>query len=206
MYTRIKICGITRVEDALLAASLGADALGLVFFARSPRHVTISQAAEIVHALPPFVTTTGLFVNAAEAEIRAVLAALPLDLLQFHGDEREGDCVKYGRPYLKAIRMQDGTDLQSVQYDYPAARALLLDAYRPGVAGGTGDTFDWAQVPSGLKRPIILAGGLGPDNVAAAIHTVRPYAVDVSSGVEAAPGIKDPQRLRAFIEQVRGCS
>lgn len=201
--TRSKICGITREQDALLAARLGADAIGLVFFSDSPRHVSIARAAEIVAALPPFVTTVGLFVDPDEDEVRDVLAAVPLDMLQFHGTESAADCERYGRPWLKAIRMRDGIDLHACERDYRGARGLLLDTFHPAVAGGSGEVFDWAKVPAGLKTPIILAGGLGPDNVQAAIRQLRPWAVDVSSGVESGKGIKDPDKLRAFMEQVR---
>ncbi len=201
--TRIKICGITRVEDALFAAGAGADAIGLVFYADSPRHVTIDRAAEICAALPPFVTTVGLFVDAEAGLIGDVLARVPIDLLQFHGAETVADCEYPGRPYIKALRMRPDVDHSVRVADYPTARGVLLDTYRPGVPGGTGEAFDWSQVPSDLKTPIILAGGLNPDNVCIAVERVRPWAVDVSGGVESAPGIKDAARIASFVEAVR---
>ncbi|MDD2815861.1 MAG: phosphoribosylanthranilate isomerase [Thiotrichaceae bacterium] len=197
--TRVKICGITRIEDALLAANLGADAIGLVFYAPSPRAVHIAQAREIVQALPPFVTTVGLFVNAKVAEVQQTLQALPLDLLQFHGEESPEYCAQFNRPYIKAIRMQASTDLVQLAREYATAHALLLDTYVAGVQGGTGIAFDWQQVPREFSKPLILAGGLNPENVQAAISQVRPYAVDVSGGVEASKGIKDPEKLIAFM-------
>ncbi len=200
--TRSKICGITRPEDGLLAASLGADAIGLVFYAPSPRSVSAQQAREVIAALPPFVTAVGLFVDADEAEVSAVLDEVPLDLLQFHGNEEEAYCSSFGRPYFKAIRMADGIDLGTEAERFSSASALLLDSYQKGVPGGTGHAFDWARIPEGLAKPIILAGGLGPENVEEAIRTVRPYAVDVSSGVEAAKGIKDADKVIAFMRGV----
>lgn len=203
MRTRVKICGITRVEDALAAAAAGADAIGLVFYARSPRAVGIEQARAIVQALPPFVTTVGLFVDAPPSEIRAVLDALPLDVLQFHGDECGADCGAFGWPYLKAIAMRPGIDVAAYARAYPDAAGFLLDTHKDGVAGGTGETFDWAQAPRDFARPVILAGGLNADNVAAAIRRLRPYGVDVSSGVEISKGIKDAARIGAFITEVQ---
>jgi len=199
---RIKICGITRPEDGLAAARLGVDALGLVFYASSPRAVTTPQAAAIVQALPPFVTTVGLFVDATAAEVHQVLDQVPLDVLQFHGDEAPADCGRFGRPYIKAVRMQAGVNLSAVIADYPDAQGILLDTYVAGVHGGTGERFNWMDVPGGLKKPIILAGGLTPDNVAGAIDIVHPWAVDVSGGVEAARGIKDADRMAAFVKAV----
>lgn len=200
--TRVKICGITRPEDALAAARAGADAIGLVFYPPSPRAVTRERAREIVQVLPPFVSVVGLFVNAQPAEVRAALAALPIDLLQFHGDEAPEECRIYGRPYIKAVAMAPGIDLQAVARRYVDAAGLLLDTHREGVRGGTGEAFDWSQIPPGLDRPIILAGGLTLENVAAAVQRVRPYAVDVSSGVEVSKGIKDAARIEAFIRGV----
>ncbi len=200
--TRSKICGITRPEDGLLAASQGADAIGLVFYAPSPRYVSAQQAREVIGVLPPFVTTVGLFVDADEAEVRAVLNEVPLDLLQFHGNEDEAYCASFGRPYFKAIRMAEGIDLITEAARFSSASALLLDSYQKGVPGGTGHAFDWARIPDGLEKPIILAGGLGPENVEEAIRTVRPYAVDVSSSVEAAKGIKDADKIIAFMRGV----
>jgi phosphoribosylanthranilate isomerase len=200
--TRTKICGITRPEDGLFAAAQGADAIGLVFYAPSPRSVTVEQAREVLAALPPFVTTVGLFVDAQEAEVRRLISALPLDLLQFHGNEEEAFCRSFGRPYFKALRMVEGLDLAAEAARYASASALLLDSFQAGVPGGTGHAFDWARISAGLNKPVILAGGLGPENVAAAIRQVRPYAVDVSSGVEAAKGIKDAEKIIAFMRGV----
>lgn len=202
MRTRVKICGITRVEDALAAARLGADAIGLVFYAKSPRAVSIVQAQAIVRALPPFINAVGLFVDAAPREIRAVLAALPLQLLQFHGNEGPEECRGYGLPYLKALRMREDMDLAAAARPYEDAAGILVDAYVEGVAGGSGTTFNWSSLPSGLALPVILAGGLNPDNVAAAVRQVCPWAVDVSGGVESAPGVKDTAKIAAFIRGV----
>jgi len=199
---RIKICGITRVDDALAAARLGVDAIGLVFYAGSPRAVTPAQAAAIVRALPPLVTTVGLFVDADEAEVMTVLQQVPIDLLQFHGHEDPEYCDVFPRPYIKALRMKTGLDVVAEADRYHGARGLLLDTYQAEVAGGTGRVFDWTTVPAGLKRPIILAGGLTADNVAAGISRLKPWAVDVSGGVEAAPGIKDSNRMGAFVTAV----
>lgn len=201
---RSKICGITRVEDALAAAQAGADAIGLVFYAKSPRAVTVQQARKIIAALPPFVTTVGLFVNASRCELNEILEAVPLDLLQFHGDEAPEDCEGYHRPWIKALRVRAGDDLEAECKRYARASGILLDTYVAGVPGGTGEAFDWKLVPEHLSKPIILAGGLSPDNVATAIAQVRPYAVDVSGGVEQAKGIKDAARIEAFLEAVRG--
>lgn len=201
--TRVKICGITRVEDALTAAQSGADAIGLVFYPGSPRHVSVSQAAMIMRALPPFITSVGLFVNAEAQTINAILQDLPLALLQFHGDESASFCRQFKRPYLKAVRVKPSLDLLQYAADYPDAHGLLLDAYVDGIAGGTGKTFDWDLIPAGLPLPVILSGGLTPDNVAAAIKHVQPWAVDVSSGVEAAKGIKDAAKIAAFMRGVK---
>jgi len=203
MRTRIKICGITRPEDGLAVAEAGGDAVGLVFYEPSPRNVTIEQAQAVVAALPPFVTVVGLFVNATDDEIREVLDEVPLGLLQFHGDEPAGLCGGYGLPYIKALRMAPGLDVAATAALYRDAQGILLDAYQPGVAGGTGEVFDWQAVPEGLKKPIILAGGLTPDNVGEGITQVHPYAVDVSGGVEAAKGIKDINKISAFVDAVR---
>ncbi len=200
--TRTKICGITRVEDGLVAASAGADAIGLVFHGPSPRDVAVEQAAAICAALPPFVTTVGLFVNAAAETVNDILQQVPLDLLQFHGDESGDYCRTFSRPYIKAIRMAEGIDLHAMAAEYHDARGLLLDAYQKGVPGGTGHTFDWARIPGNLALPVILAGGLEPGNVADAVLSVHPWAVDVSSGVEAAKGIKNAAKIEAFIRGV----
>ncbi len=206
--TRVKICGITRVEDALAAAHSGADAIGMVFYERSPRHVSITQAAQLAAALPPFVSVVGLFVNAEAAFVREVLAGVPLDMLQFHGDESPEFCAQFARPYLKAIRVKAGVDLLQCAARFHIAKGLLLDAHVEGIAGGTGATFDWALIPHRLPLPVILSGGLDAENVAAAIKQVRPYAVDVSSGVEsggveASKGIKDAAKIAAFINEVK---
>ncbi|WP_428624875.1 phosphoribosylanthranilate isomerase [Sedimenticola sp.] len=202
MRTRVKICGITRTEDALAAVRLGADAIGLVFYAPSPRAVTVAQAAKIIRSLPPFVTTVGLFVNASADELVAVLEAVPLDLLQFHGDESPEACARYGRPYIKAVRMRPDVDLLDLENLYSSASALLLDSYQKGKPGGTGNTFDWVRIPEAMRSRIILAGGLSADNVESAIRQVGPYAVDVSGGVEQNKGIKDEAKIRAFMRGV----
>lgn len=200
---RSKICGITRIEDALAAVEAGADAIGLVFYAKSPRAVTVPQARAIIAALPPFVTTVGLFVNASRCELTEILEAVPLDLLQFHGDETPAECEGFNRPWIKALRVRPGDDLEAQCRHYANASGILLDTYVAGVPGGTGEAFDWSLIPERLSKPIILAGGLSADNVGAAIAQVRPYAVDVSGGVEQAKGIKDPARIEAFMRAVR---
>ncbi len=202
MRTRVKICGITSVEDAIAAAQHGADAIGLVFYAKSPRHVSIVQAAEIVARLPAFVGAVGLFVDATPEEIRAVLAKVKLDLLQFHGNETSEECQQYGLPYMKAIRVQADTNLLQCVAQYGGAKALLLDAYAEGAAGGTGQVFDWNLIPANLPQNIVLAGGLNAANVGSAIRQVRPYAVDVSGGVEQEKGIKDAEKIAAFMRGV----
>jgi phosphoribosylanthranilate isomerase len=202
MRTRVKICGITNPQDAHEAISHGADALGLVFYPPSPRSITIDRAGEIVCGLPPFVTVVGLFVNATRDEIGEVLSKVRIDLLQFHGDETPDDCIGHGRPYTKAIRMREGVDLPAEQKRYSGAAGLLLDTYRKGIPGGTGDVFDWDSIPADMARSIILAGGLSPDNVELAIQRVRPYAVDVSGGVEKEKGVKDGEKISAFMRGV----
>ncbi|MCG7966836.1 MAG: phosphoribosylanthranilate isomerase [Candidatus Thiodiazotropha taylori] len=202
MRTRIKICGITRTEDALTATRLGADAIGLVFYPPSPRSVSAEQAQRIVKSLPPFVTVVGLFVNEDRAVIEQILNQVPLDLLQFHGDESAEDCSGFGRPWIKAIRMRQDTDLLSLEQQYKDASGLLLDTYQAGVPGGTGKTFDWDLVPESLAGRVILAGGLNSENVTRAVASLHPYAVDVSGGVEAAKGIKDAAKIEAFITGV----
>ena len=206
MAVRVKICGITRVQDLQAACDAGTDALGFVFYEKSPRHVTVEAAAALARALPPFVQSVGLFVNAEPALIERVLQAVPLDLLQFHGDETPADCVRYGRPYIKAVRVNRDTDLLKYAADFDAARGLLLDAFVPGVPGGTGERFDWSLIPPDLPKPIILSGGLTPDNVAEAVQRVRPWAVDVSSGVEASKGIKDAHQIARFIANAKEAS
>lgn len=196
---RVKICGITRSEDARLALRAGAHALGLVFYPRSPRAVEIEQARSIARTVGPFATLVGLFVNATPEAIDAVLKQVPLQLLQFHGDETSSECTRYGRPYIKALRMRPELDVSAEMAAHPHASGFLLDAYQKGVPGGTGETFDWARVPRNPERPVILAGGLTPDNVRRAIAATRPYGVDVSGGVEASPGLKDSNKVNQFI-------
>ncbi len=215
MRTRVKICGITRIEDGIAAAEAGADAIGLVFWPGSPRCIDLGQARSIAAALPAFLTVVGLFVDPRPEIVQAALVAVPLDVLQFHGEEAPSLCASFGRPYIKAIPVRPGIDLLQYAAQYPAARGLLFDAFQPGgMPGGTGTTFDWARLPQALTDPmsrrVILSGGLTPQNVAAAIRSLRPWAVDVSSGVEAtdadgAPrrGIKSATKIVAFIREVR---
>ncbi|MDE2341803.1 MAG: phosphoribosylanthranilate isomerase [Betaproteobacteria bacterium] len=203
MRTRIKICGITRPEEARAAALAGADAIGLVFHPASPRALEVEQAAEIVASLPPFVSAVGLFVDAPAARIQSVLSQVRLDCLQFHGNEAPADCERFEVPYIKVARIRAGFDLIQYAVGYRHARAILVDAYVPGQPGGTGRTFDWGLLPESLPLPLILSGGLAPDNVALAVRTVHPWAVDVSSGVESAPGRKDPEKVLQFIEEAR---
>jgi len=206
MAVRVKICGITRLQDALFAAAAGADSLGFVFYEKSPRHVSDAQAAALCAALPPFVTSVGLFVDAPAEFVDSVLALAPLDLLQFHGDESPEYCASFGKPYIKAVRVTRGTDLLKCAADFATARGLLLDAYVPGVPGGTGESFDWNLIPPQLPKPVILSGGLTPANVAEAVRQVRPWAVDVSSGVEASKGIKDTDLIAQFITKAKDAS
>ena len=201
--TRIKICGLTHPEDAVVAGACGVDAIGLVFYARSPRAIAPEQAAEICAALGPLVSPVGLFVDPTPAEVEAVLERVPVAVLQFHGSEAPADCIRYGRPWLKAIRMRTGLDLPAELERYRQASGLLLDSYQPGVPGGTGAVFDWTRVPSGLAPRLILAGGLDADNVATAIRQVRPAVVDVSGGVESSPGHKSAERIAGFVAAVR---
>ncbi len=209
MRVRIKICGITRLEDAQAAVDLGVDALGFVFWPQSPRFIAPERAAAIIRRLPPFVTAVGLFVDPADADVAAALDA-GCDLLQFHGDESPGQCVeqsaRHHRPWIKALRVNAATDLRAAAQRYVGARALLLDTFVDGVPGGTGSRFDWTLIPRDLALPVVLAGGLTPANVGDAIRMVRPFAVDVSGGVEAAKGIKDRARMAAFIEGARRVS
>ena len=210
---RVKICGITRPDDGRHAARAGADAIGLVFYPPSPRYVSPRQAADIVAALPPFVTTVGLFVDAPPEQIAALLEQVPLDMLQFHGDESPAYCAAFQRPWIKALRMRDGVDprAEAERYGAAGARGLLVDSYVPGVPGGTGERFDWDRLPADPSLPLVLAGGLDPANVAEAVRRVRPWAVDVSGGVEVLGvdgrrqgGIKDPGAVSAFIRAARG--
>lgn len=199
----VKICGITRREDALAAAHAGVHAIGFVFFDKSPRHVEPAKAAEIAKALPPFISTVGLFVNPDRGEIEKVMSAVRLDLLQFHGEESEAFCSSFGVSYIKAARVKPGLDLVQYAACYPSARGLLLDAFVAGVQGGTGEAFDWELIPRDLPLPVILSGGLNPDNVTGAILKVDPWAVDVSSGVESTKGIKDAAKIAAFMQGVK---
>ncbi len=202
MRTRVKICGFTQAKDAVAAANLGVDAIGLVFYPPSPRHVSIEQAKEIVGALPAFVTVVALFVDEQESQIREVLSHVSIDCIQFHGDESGVACRVYNKPYMKAIRMKPGLDILEISRQYNDAAALLLDAYHPGIKGGSGSQFDWGLIPENCSLPVILAGGLQVDNVRQAIQSVKPYALDVSSGVEAEKGVKDVAKMAAFIQQI----
>ncbi|WP_347988979.1 phosphoribosylanthranilate isomerase [Methylomonas sp. AM2-LC] len=201
MRTRVKICGFTKVEDALCAASLGVDAIGVVFYPPSPRHVEIDQAVEIVRALPAFVSVVALFVNAEPAFITEVIRKVPVDCLQFHGEESAQACRGFAKPYIKAIRMQANSNVTALEQQYFDAAGLLLDAYHPGLQGGSGNSFDWDLIPAKRSLPIILAGGLTAENAGQAIQVVKPYALDVSSSVEAEKGIKDAEKMAAFIRK-----
>ena len=201
--TRVKICGITEAAHARVAADAGADAIGLVFYPASPRKLSTEAAAAIAQSLPPFVASVGLFVNAPAEEVRSILGAVSLDLLQFHGDETPEYCESFGRAFVRAVRMEAGTDLLEYARRFSRARALLLDAHVPGLPGGTGQTFDWAGIPRDLTIPLILSGGLTSASVGQAIRQVRPWAVDVSSGVERSRGVKDPQKIVEFIRSVQ---
>jgi len=202
MAPRIKICGLTRVEDVQHAVHAGADAIGLVFYPPSPRYVDLPTAVRLARAVPPFVSIVGLFVNADPLAVRATLAAVPIHLLQLHGDEDEAYCRQFDRPYIKAARVRPGMDLLQYTAAFPGAQAILLDAFVDGYGGG-GRVFDWSLVPTALGRSLILSGGLDAENVAAAVCRLRPEAVDVSSGVEASKGIKDAGKMRAFVAAVR---
>jgi phosphoribosylanthranilate isomerase len=202
MRTRVKICGFTRAEDAVCAAQLGVDAIGLVFYPPSPRHIDIDKAVKIVHALPAFVSVVALFVDERESRIREVLERVPIDCLQFHGDELPDACRLYGKRYMKAVRMEDGVDIPDLAVQYHDAAGLLLDAYHPGAKGGTGSRFDWNRIPEHCALPIVLAGGLDINNARQAVQAVKPYALDVSSGVEAEKGVKDALKMAAFVREV----
>lgn len=201
---KIKICGITSIEDMLAAVNAGADAIGLVFVEKSPRCVSIDQARAIIKACPPFLTKVGLFVDASQEEVRQHCEALSLDILQFHGDESVSFCESFNQPYLKALTVREGEDLNSKLAQYSSASGLLLDTYHPEMAGGTGKQFDWNLIPNDIQQALVLAGGLTPGNVSEAVEKVKPYAVDVSSGVEMAPGKKDHAKIQAFCDAVRG--
>lgn len=201
--TRIKICGITRPEDARVACASGADAIGLVFFANSARTVTMDQALQIVEAVPPFVDIVALFVNEPAVSIERILASVPINLIQFHGDESAEFCQQFARPWIKSLRVRAGLDLAQACLQYRGARGILLDSWQEGVPGGTGNAFDWQLAAGALPLPVILAGGLHAGNVGTAIRLVRPVAVDLSSGVERAPGMKDAGKIRQFVAAVR---
>ena len=200
--TRVKICGITRPEDGAIAAELGADAIGLVFYPPSPRFVDSETAQRIIAALPPLVTVVGLFMNPEPATVQDILTNIPLHLLQFHGDEGPDECAAFRVPYLKAVPMGAGAEVQDYEQRFTSAAGLLLDSHGGQKMGGTGQSFDWTRIPAQQKKPFILAGGLHPGNIAEAIRQVRPYAVDVSSGVESTKGVKDAELMRAFLKGV----
>lgn len=202
MRTRVKICGFTREPDLHAAAQLGVDAVGLVFHDPSPRSVRPDQARALTLRLPPFVTSVGLFVDARPDYVREVLRRVPLDLLQFHGEEAPDYCVSFARPWIKAIRMRAGVDLHAMRARYAGAAGLLLDTYDPALPGGTGCSFDWDRVPGDMAGETILAGGLNAGTVAKAIQRLRPYGVDVSGGVESAKGIKDRHKMAEFMKGV----
>lgn len=202
LRTRVKICGITRPKDARISSDLGADAIGLVFYARSARAVSPALARQILRVKAPFVTAVGLFLDANSAYIRDIVDSVPLDVLQFHGDERPAVCGSYGKPYIKAIPMGAEVNVKVYAETYPDATGYLLDSHMVGEAGGSGASFDWKKWPSSVDKPLILAGGLNPSNVREAVLTTRPYAVDVSSGVETEKGIKDKKKLAEFINEV----
>jgi phosphoribosylanthranilate isomerase len=206
---RVKICGITRLDDALAAIAAGADAIGFVFHPQSPRNISPEAALDIIRALPPFVTTVGLLVNPEVMRVHFLLEAMPLSLLQFHGDEDNAFCAQFGHPWIKALPVRPESDIAAGIAAFPDAAGILLDAWHPDLKGGTGQTFDWSKFPRESRKPLILAGGLAPDNVAAAVRQTRPYAVDVSGGVEARAadgsvlkGIKDARAIKAFIDAV----
>lgn len=200
--TRVKICGFTRSQDALIAAKLGVDAIGLVFYPPSPRYIEINIAQEIIQILPPFITVVALFYDPQADLVEKIINNVSVDSLQFHGDECESFCKGFGLPYFKTITMRPGINLTAYAETYPSAQGFLLDTYVPKQAGGTGQAFDWTSIPKDFPYPLILAGGLKPENVQEAILQVKPYAVDVSSGVEAAKGIKDAKKMELFLKNI----
>lgn len=200
---RVKFCGITRPQDARYAADLGADAIGLIFYPPSPRSVDVEQACKVLAAVPAMVTTVGVFVNPDVEELDAILKRVPLDMVQFHGEESPQRCALSSRPWMKAVAMRDGVDLAESALQYAGARALLLDTFSAAVKGGTGRTFDWSLIPADPGIPIVLAGGLNAGNVGAALNAFRPHALDVNGGVESAPGIKDHTKMKAFMNEVQ---
>ena len=201
--TRVKFCGITRAQDASLAVALGVDALGFVFHPKSPRYIEPEDAASIIAALPPFVTAVGLVVDRTVADVEQIIAATSIDIVQCHGEESAVDCESLSRPYIKAIRVKTDTDVGALARSHPHARAILLDAYVPGVPGGSGQRFDWRQAQTEISQPLIIAGGLEPENVGSAVTQLSPYAVDVSSGIESSPGLKDPEKMTEFMQNIR---
>ena len=200
MHTRVKICGIKHIEDALKAVKCGADAIGLIFVEKSPRYVSLADARVIAESLPPFVTSVGLFMNTSEEMVREALKVVPLNLLQFHGDESPEFCDQFGMPYVKVLGMNEHADIVAFAAQYPNAKGILLDNEK---GGGTGESFNWNLIPEDLPVPIILAGGLNPENVSLAVETVKPYAVDVSSGVESETAVKDHKKIEQFIKEVQ---
>lgn len=206
LRTRVKICGITRVQDALEAVRCGADAIGLVFYAASPRYVTLLQAQQVVAAMPPFVSVVALFVNATQAEIENVTSQVSIDIVQFHGDETAAECERIKLPYFKAIRVKPDTNLLKCEAEFNGAKALLLDTYSESAYGGTGHAFDWDLIPKNMSKPVILAGGLMAENVGLAIQKVKPYAVDVSGGIEISKGVKDSDKIADFMLAVQSAN
>ena len=202
MYTRIKMCGMKTVEETRLAIEHGVHALGLNFFAPSPRYIDVNQAQAIRAIVPPFVSLVGVFVNHSATEVNAIRRALDLDVLQFHGDESAEFCAQFNQAYIKAIRVQAGMDVGAACDAYPSAAMILLDTYHKGLYGGTGDVFDWQQIPKDLMRRVMLAGGLSLENVGQAIQTIHPYALDVCGGIETEKGVKDPQKIIALMKEV----
>ena len=203
MSVAIKICGITRVQDGVAAASLGANAIGLMFFRGSARFVTLARAKEIITAIPPFVSVVAVFVNPEKDQVTQIIDNLSVDLLQFHGDESAEFCTQFSRPYIKAVRVKPGVDLLQYAIGYSQSKGLLVDAFIEGSQGGTGQVFDWSLIPKNISRPLILSGGLNSGNVKQAVAQVKPWAVDVSSGVETEKGIKDAMKIAAFIREAR---
>ena len=201
--TRVKFCGITRAQDAVLAVALGVDALGFVFHPESPRYIEPGAAASIIAELAPFVTTVGLVVDRTVADVEQIIATTSIDIVQCHGDEQAVDCESLSRPYIKAIRVKADMDVGAMARSHPRARAVLLDAYVPGVPGGSGQRFDWRQAQTEIAQPLIIAGGLDGGNVCSAISQLSPYAVDVSSGIESSPGLKDPEKMTEFMQNIR---
>lgn len=202
MRTRIKICGIKHQDDALKAVECGADAIGLIFVQKSPRYASLTDARVIAESMPPFVTVVGLFMDASAETVREALKVVPLNILQFHGDETPEFCEQFGMPYIKVLRMRENVNVVAFAQEYPNAAGILLDTYSKA-GGGSGQTFDWNLIPGDVPLPLILAGGLNPENVASAVETVKPYAVDVSSGVESEPAVKDHKKIEQFIKEVQ---